>query len=248
MHSRGTGGNISNRHGRTQRQCNAANSCLRQIARKRRRKAISRRGCYSFTERCNTRRWKLGTDLRRNAKNVTIEGPGTIDGQGAQFYSAVPGSMPPGGLSGDRRPYHLLFYRCENLVVQNIEMLDSAYHSIRVIQSKRVRMDGIYIYNCVNYNNDGFYFISAQYVTISNCIVQSLDDACALFGSCKYVTVTNCSFSTRWSVFRFGSGFAENISISNCLLYQFTGARSSSRQILDHGLKTSHFQIWSCRM
>ncbi|HEY6376025.1 MAG TPA: glycosyl hydrolase family 28 protein [Edaphobacter sp.] len=84
-------------------------------------------------------------------------------------------------------------------------------------------MDGIYIHNRVNSNNDGFHFISAQYVTVTNCTVLSQDDACALFGSCKFVTVTNCVFSTRWSVFRFGGGSAENIAISNCVLYQVFG-------------------------
>ena len=157
------------------------------------------------------------------AKNVTVEGPGTIDGQGFQFHSPVRGTPPPSGLGGNKRPYHLLAYHCEGLTVRNIDLLDCAYHSIRVIQSKRVHMDGIYIHNRVNSNNDGFHFISAQYVTVTNCIVLSQDDACALFGSCKFVTVTNCVFSTRWSVFRFGGGFAENIAVSNCVLYQVFG-------------------------
>jgi len=47
-----------------------------------------------------------------NAKNVTVEGPGTIDGQGAQFHSKVRGTPPPSGIGGARRPYHLLAYRC----------------------------------------------------------------------------------------------------------------------------------------
>jgi hypothetical protein len=158
-----------------------------------------------------------------NAKNVTVEGPGTIDGQGFQFHSPVRGTPPPSGLGGNKRPYHLLAYRCEGLAVRNIDLLDCAYHSIRVIQSKRVHMDGIYIHNRVNSNNDGFHFISAQYVTVSNCIVLAQDDACAMFGSCKFVTITNCVFSTRWSVFRFGGGFAENVSVSNCVLYQVFG-------------------------
>jgi hypothetical protein len=75
----------------------------------------------------------------------------------------------------------------------------------------------------VNHNNDGFHFISSQYVHVSNCDVQCQDDACALFGSCKFVTVSDCSFSTRWSVFRFGGGEAENITVSNCLIYQTYG-------------------------
>ncbi len=175
-----------------------------------------------------------------NAKNVIVEGPGTIDGQGLQFHSAVRGSPPPSGLGGNRRPYHLLFYRCEDLTVRNIALIESAYHSVRVIQSKRVHMDGIYIHNRVNGNNDGFHFISAQYVTVSNCIVLSQDDACALFGSCKFVTITNSSFSTRWSVFRFGGGVAENIAVSNCILHQVYGC-----PIKFHGGPGSRFENMS---
>lgn len=158
-----------------------------------------------------------------NAKNVTLEGPGLIDGQGFQFHSEVRGTPPPSGLGGNKRPYHLLTYRCEGLIVRNIDLLDCAYHSLRIIQCRRVHLDGIYIHNRVNGNNDGFHFISSQYVTVSNCTVLSQDDACALFGSCKFVTITNSVFSTRWSVFRFGGGFPENITISNCVLYQVYG-------------------------
>jgi len=154
---------------------------------------------------------------------VTIEGPGTIDGQGARFHSAVRGTPPPSGLGGNRRPYHILCYRCEDLTVRDISLLDCAYHSVRVIESSRIHMDGIYIHNRVNGNNDGFHFISAEYATVSNCMVKSQDDACAMFGSCRFITITNSSFSTRWSVFRFGGGSANNIAVSNCLLHEVYG-------------------------
>jgi polygalacturonase len=157
------------------------------------------------------------------AKNVTIEGPGTINGQGYQFHSPVHGQTPPSGIGGSKRPYHVLAYQCEGLTIRNLDLLDCAYHSIRVIESKRVHMDTLYIHNRVNGNNDGFHFISAQFVTISNCIVMSQDDACALFGSCQNVTVTNSFFSTRWSVFRFGGGDVRNIAVSNCVLHQVYG-------------------------
>jgi Glycosyl hydrolases family 28 len=158
-----------------------------------------------------------------NAENITIEGPGTIDGQGAQFRRPERGVLPPSGRGGDDRPYHLLLYRCKNLRVRDLFLFDSAYHSVRVIESIFVWCDGLHIYNRVNGNNDGFHFISSQYVHVSNCDVQSQDDACALFGSCKFVTVTNSTFSTRWSVFRFGGGSPENVTISNCVIYQTYG-------------------------
>ena len=174
------------------------------------------------------------------AKNITIEGPGVIDGQGAQFHSPVRGTPPPSGIGGNKRPYHLLFYRCENLRVRDLTLVDCAYHSIRVIQSRRIFLDGIYIHNRVNGNNDGFHFISAENVAISNCTVISLDDACALFGSCRDVTVTNSYFSTRWSVFRFGGGNAANIAVSNCVLHQVYGC-----PIKFHGTPGSSFQNMS---
>jgi polygalacturonase len=45
------------------------------------------------------------------ATNVSIEGPGTIDGQGAQFHSPVRGTPPPSGIGGNKRPYHVLVYQ-----------------------------------------------------------------------------------------------------------------------------------------
>ncbi len=159
-----------------------------------------------------------------NAKNVTVEGAGTIDGQGQLFNNYDHKDQPPpAGIGGAQRPYHLLFHRCDNLVVRDLRLLRCAFHSIRVIQSEHVRMDGLYIHNRVNVNNDGFHFISAKYVAISNCTILCQDDACALFGSCQFVTVDNCIFSTRWSVFRFGGGIVKNIAVSNCLIYETYG-------------------------
>ena len=165
----------------------------------------------------------IGLIFAVKAENVTIEGPGMIDGQGAQFRSPTRGVPPPSGRGGNNRPYHLLFHQCKNLTVRDIFLFQCAYHSVRVIQSSYVKLDGIRIYNRVNHNNDGFHFISAQHVHLSNCTVECQDDACALFGSCKFVIVTNCAFSTRWSVFRFGGGEAENITVSNCLIYDTYG-------------------------
>jgi polygalacturonase len=157
------------------------------------------------------------------ALNVTVEGPGVIDGQGAQFRRGPNREPPPSGRGGAARPYSLLFHRCKNIVIRNITLTDSAFHAIRINQSTYVQADGIHVHSRVNHNNDGFHFVSAQHVNISNCNIECQDDACALFGSCQFITVTNCSFSTRWSVFRFGGGEAENITVSNCIIYHCYG-------------------------
>ena len=171
------------------------------------------------------------------AKNVTIEGPGLIDGNGKRFLPPDRGQPSPSGLSGNKRPYLLLFYHCENLTVRNIDLFRSGYHCLRVIQSAYVHMDDIHIHNRVAHNNDGFHFISCEHVSIDNCKVECQDDACALFGSCKFFTITNSSFMTRWSVFRFGGGVAENITVSNCLIYHVYGC-----PIKMHGSPGSRFE------
>lgn len=165
----------------------------------------------------------VGLIFAVKADNITIEGTGTIDGQGSQFRSPAKGLPSPAGLSSHKRPYHLLFYQCKNLAVYDIFLKDSAYHSVRVIQCEYVKLEGLHIHGRVIYNNDGFHFISSRYVHVSKCEVQSQDDACALFGSCQFITVSDCSFSTRWSVFRFGGGVAENITVSNCIIYETYG-------------------------
>lgn len=158
-----------------------------------------------------------------NAENITIEGMGTIDGQGGQFQSPGGGQMPPSGIRGPQRPHPLLFHQCRNLVIRNIFIKDGAFHAIRIIQSDFVKAEGIRIHNRVVFNGDGFHFVSCQHVHVSNCDVNCVDDACALFGTCRFVTVSHCVFTTRWSVFRFGGGDPENVAVSNCLIHTTFG-------------------------
>ena len=153
-----------------------------------------------------------------NAENITVEGPGMIDGRGSQFHGPTRGAPSPAGISGSHRPYHLMFYRCRHLRIRDLFLKNCAFHSMRIVQCSYAWFSGIHLRSRVISNNDGFHFISCEYMHVSNCDIQCQDDACALFGSCRFVTVTDCSFSTRWSVFRFGGGTAENIAVSNCIM------------------------------
>ena len=176
-----------------------------------------------------------------HAENISIEGQGTIDGNGAKFFTGKGDMTGPGQNSAQgyfQRPHLMVFYRCQNLRIRDVFLTASAYHCMRILNCKRVFLDGVGIYNRVNLNNDGFHINSSEYVHISNCDVACQDDACALFGSNKFVTVTNSTFSTRWSIFRFGGGQAENITISNCVIYDTYGCaikmRCGSRSRLEN--------------
>ena len=186
--------------------------------------------------------YRRGTGLSRNngnyvllyaanATNITIEGRGTIDGDGKNFYTGrgdgtgprAPGSPAPTNAVNVDRPHLMVFENCDNLLIRDVFLTRSAYHCVRILRCRYVHLDGITIFNRVNLNNDGFHFNSSQYVNIANCNIKCQDDACALFGSNQYFTIANCSFSTRWSVFRFGGGSPNHIAVANCLIYETYG-------------------------
>lgn len=161
-----------------------------------------------------------------NANNVSIEGNGTIDGNGLAFYNGKGDNTGPGqhGVGGNfDRPHLGIFYQCTRLSIHGVFCTASAYHCFRILNCKQVHIDGVRIYNRVNKNNDGFHFNNNEYVHLVNSDVQCQDDACALFGSNNFVTINNCTFSTRWSVFRFGGGQSQNIVVTNCLIYETYG-------------------------
>lgn len=159
-----------------------------------------------------------------NAERICIEGQGTIDGNGAAFNNGKGDGTGPGGTPGNMdRPHLVIFYKVKHLLVRDAFFTNSAYHCFRLLHCNNVQIHGVRIHNRVNRNNDGFHFNDSSYVHISNCDVACQDDACALFGSNQFVTVTNCTFSTRWSVFRFGSGKAQNITVTNCVIMETYG-------------------------
>ena len=135
-----------------------------------------------------------------NADSIAIEGHGTIDGNGAKFFTGKGDNTGPNQNSADGyfdRPHLIVFYRCKNVRMRDAFLTASAYHCVRILECERVNFDGVRIHNRVNKNNDGFHFNSCRYVHLTNCDVACQDDACALFGSNQFVTVTNSTFSTR---------------------------------------------------
>ena len=161
-----------------------------------------------------------------DAENITISGNGTIDGNGRAFFTGRGDGTGPGASSAEgysQRPHLFIFARCKNLRMNDVFLTQSAYHCLRILNCEYVYFNRVRILNRVNINNDGFHFNNCRYVHIDGCDVRCQDDACALFGSNKFVTVSNCSFSTRWSIFRFGNGSSEYITVTNCTIYETYG-------------------------
>ncbi|WP_109486067.1 glycoside hydrolase family 28 protein [Occallatibacter savannae] len=178
-----------------------------------------------------------------NADDVTISGTGTIDGQGSSFWEpsdkASPAEDWAGVASHDLAPKKsgrpsplLLFVNCRHLAVQDVHIQNSPGWTLHAINSDSVSIRGITIKNPVNGpNTDGIDITGCQNVTISNCSIETGDDAICLksqnpFGPeprlVKDVSITNCHLSTCCNGFKIGTeteGGFENITFSDSVVF-----------------------------
>ncbi len=116
------------------------------------------------------------------------------------------------------RPGQLIcFIECKNVRVQDITIMDSPCWSCFLHGCEYVQIRGVKIQNPIwMLNTDGIDIDSSRYVTVSDCLIETGDDAITLRADearvknkdmhCEYVTVTNCVLSTGICAFRIGVG------------------------------------------
>ena len=138
-------------------------------------------------------------------RNASIEGRGTIDGQGTEFWfkemlsSWVRKPMP-------NRPRSLIgIANSESLLFRDVNLINSPCYTLWLIGCNNANIDGITISNPhEGPNTDGIDIDCCNDVRIANCSIYGGDDAIAiksdgvLFGKdkpCENITVTNCVLS-----------------------------------------------------
>jgi len=136
-------------------------------------------------------------------RNVSIEGRGTIDGQGSEFWfkemlsAMVRKPMPT-------RPRALIAaVKSDSLLFRDVTLINSPCYTLWTIGCNNVNIDGITIRNPHDGpNTDGIDIDCCNGVRVSNCLVDGGDDAIAiksdagLLGEdkpCENVSVTNCA-------------------------------------------------------
>lgn len=149
------------------------------------------------------------------------------------------------------RPGQLIcFIECHNVKVTDVNVVDSPCWSIFLHGCERVQIRGVKIKNPIwMLNSDGIDIDSSRLVTVSDCIIETGDDAITLRGCeqrlknknihCEHVTVTNCALSTGICAFRIGVGYGlirnvtiSNIAIERCLnIAQFCTAYSENGKV-----------------
>lgn len=172
---------------------------------------------------------------------ITIEGEGTINLNGKSFFDFSTHIVPEnlkGKLNEEQleettaeysfRPNQgLFFYRCNNVTVKNVKLLDSPCWTLVFAECKGIRVE-----NIVNVghkripNNDGIHLCGCEEVIITKCRITSADDCIAVSGitdwdiPCENIVISDCilkSFS-KAIVLGYAQSIVRNVAVSNCVI------------------------------
>jgi len=154
------------------------------------------------------------------ARNVGIDGPGTIDGQGKALSQAQS--------TYTIRPFLVRWVRCTDVTVKDATLLNSGAWGMNFFQCTNVTAGGLTIRNRSGLaNNDGIDIDSCQHVSISGCDIDSGDDALCLKTTstqpCRDVTAGDCKLKTNCNAIKMGTesiGDFEHIRMSQCQIRQ----------------------------
>jgi hypothetical protein len=178
------------------------------------------------------------------AQNVGLAGPGKIDGQGSAFWVRV--QRP--AVSEDKlwsdavhldwthtanHPSPMVeFESCTDVRISDVFLCNAPGWTLRPFNCDRVQIRGIVIKNPVySPNSDGIDPTGCQDVVISDCIIDTGDDAICLKSESlngtptrlsRNIVVTNCILTGCCNGFKFGTptfGGFENITFSNSVIY-----------------------------
>ena len=153
--------------------------------------------------------------IGKDVKNVGLDGPGVLDGQGAALRKAE-GKY-------NRRPFLVRWVRCTGVTVHDVTLTGSGAWTMNFFQSQNVSIQHVRIHSVGLGNNDGIDVDSSHSVRITDCDIESGDDAICVKATsaqpCRDITVTGCELNTSCSAIKLGTeslGDFENIQISQC--------------------------------
>lgn len=151
-----------------------------------------------------------------NATGVAITGKGAIDGRGGDPVFQK-------GDNGPGRPRLIYFVRCRDVRIKDVTLRNSPFWVQYYSGCDSVAIQGIKVYSHCNWNNDGL-DIDSRHVTVSDCTIDSDDDALCLKSerpdtACAYVRVSHCRLASNCNAIKLGTasrGGFQHIFISDC--------------------------------
>lgn len=185
-------------------------------------------------------------------RNVAVTGPGTLDGQARlgpweSWYAkggpqgrdqqllrgmgaaGVPVSERRFGPGHYLRPQLIQFYRCENVLVSDVTIVDPPMWTIHPVLSRNVTVRGVTVHSTL-YNTDGCDPEACTRVHISDCRFDTNDDCISVKSGrdedgirvgvpSSDIVIERCKFAGRWGGVAIGSemsGGVRNVFARDC--------------------------------
>lgn len=178
------------------------------------------------------------------AKNVVLEGDGTIDGSGYYWWEnywsrrdtlskTIPGDLIDWYVP---RPRLVLFDKVTNSRISGLKLMNSGFWTVHICYSKSVVLNGLDVFNPINEegkraaSTDGIDIDSSRDILVSNCTI-SVDDDCIAVKSgrgsdglrvnipTENVVIENCLFKAGHGGVSMGTetaGGVRNVLVRNC--------------------------------
>ncbi len=205
-----------------------------------------------------------------DAVNVTVCGQGCIDGDDRAFWTEKnTGAYDEWNMIAQWfyyapnafRPVTLMFERCENVVVRDVQLVRASCYSGWFAGCARLSFENLTVRNDhAGPNTDGFHFSSCRNVTITGCDFTCGDDCIAIDpnygGIAENYTVSDCRFDTSVNAFRIYTGLdpglpremprgeVRNVVASTCIVANASGVFNVTAENGEiHHLMFSNFQI-----
>lgn len=187
-----------------------------------------------------------GVVVAYNASDIRITGGGVIYGNGVS-YTDEPETEEPlyalekfntcnrviearkrirFGKKNIERNSIIYFKDCENVVIDDIILNESAFWTLVINGCKNVNINHIVIDNHMHVaNTDGIDILLSKNVTIDSCFIATADDGIVLKpidGEIKNVSISNCVVSSFANCFKIGTETAydvSNVAVKNCKFF-----------------------------
>lgn len=207
---------------------------------------------------------KHGLFYAEGVRNIGLEGRGTVHGQAAyewRLHDVKDWYIYPNQLLAERSGMPLLrsfptpdsygnlvlFVNCVDVHIRDLSFIDSPSWTMHLFACERLVIDGVYVSTSLKYGvwADGIDPDGCKDVRISNCTIETGDDALVFYSSssygparpCENITVTNCRLSSASSALKFCDGnqnAIRNVTIDNCVI---TGSnRGIAFMVFDGGV------------
>ena len=183
----------------------------------------------------------------KDASNINIYGPGTIVGNGKSYTKEAQDSSILTPLEqfnvkqrvlearkrirfakdSATRPHIILLDNCNDVKIQKIRLHESAFWTLKVLDSNNVNIKDIVIDNNIRVANaDGIDIVSSQKVNVTHCFIATADDGVCIKANgnenCSDITIERCSIMSLANNVKIGtetSKDVENVDIMNSMVH-----------------------------